>query len=63
MFQRVLKTPLQQFISNFCNIEFQHNFALVTSEISTEDVKLNIESWKTLVETHEKKRTILINVM
>ena len=42
---------------------FQHNFALVTSGISTEDVKLNIESWKTLVETYEKKRTILINVM
>ena len=54
MFQRVLKTPLQQFISNFCSMGFRHNFALLTSGISNEIVRLNIESWKTLVETYEK---------
>ena len=54
MFQRVLRTPLQQFISNFCNMGFRHNFPSITSGISNEDVKLNIESWKTMVETYEK---------
>ena len=54
MFQRVLKTPLQQFISNFCNMGFRHIFPLISSGISNEDAKLNIESWKTMVETYEK---------
>ena len=33
---------------------FRHIFPLISSGISNEDAKLNIESWKTMVETYEK---------